>query len=93
MRQSMFTLSGAPCTTSHFDDGVLSIFHLLRSPLSECTFDLIIISHYDIYIFQLLTLQLECITLYTSAVLARYASQPLLVVLRKDTLIALSLYI
>ena len=34
MGQGMFTLSGAPRTTSHLDDYILSIFHYLESPLS-----------------------------------------------------------
>ena len=42
MRQGMFTLSGAPSTTSHFDINILSILHYLGSPLGLCTliFDL-----------------------------------------------------
>ena len=33
MRQGMFTLSGAPSTTSHLDIIILSILHHLGSPL------------------------------------------------------------
>ena len=33
MRQGMFTLSGAPSTTSHLDINTLSILHYFGSPL------------------------------------------------------------
>ena len=42
MRRGMFTLSGAPSTTSHLNIHVLSIFHYLGNPLNYYTlvFDL-----------------------------------------------------
>ena len=49
MRQGMFTLSGAPSTTSHFDVNILSILHYLGSPLALCTLNFDLMRNFYIY--------------------------------------------
>ena len=49
MRQGMFTLSGAPCTPSHFDINILSILHYLGSPLGLCTLNFDLMRNLYIY--------------------------------------------
>ena len=66
MRQGMFTLSGAPSTTSHLDINILSILHYLGSLLGLCTliFDLM----RNLYIYNACT----CILIYIYTLLKRF---------------------